>query len=45
MNDEKSFANGNGDSASGPQAPLWLRGNWELAEVWRTRHSSWTVQA
>jgi hypothetical protein len=44
---DRSFANGNGDSAGAtPEAvPLWLRGNWQYAQVRASQYSSWTVQA
>lgn len=46
MTTGKSFANGNGESfGQGPILPLWLRHDWEFAEVWATRSSNWTVQA
>jgi hypothetical protein len=41
----KSFANGNGDSNSGPDVmPLWLRRNVEYAMARAAQYSSWTVQ-
>lgn len=45
--EEKSFANGNGDSASGASEtmPLWLHGDWEYAQARASQSSSWTVQA
>ncbi|HEY2090143.1 MAG TPA: hypothetical protein VGH54_29495 [Mycobacterium sp.] len=41
----RSFANGNGESASGTAIPLWLRHNLEYAEYRATQYSSWTVMA
>lgn len=44
MGDDKSFANGNGNShANGNVMPPWF--NWELREVWEFRYSFWTVMA
>jgi len=31
--------------ANGPDAPAWLRYNWELREVLDSRYSIWTVMA
>ena len=47
MNDGKSFANGNGDSApAGPDVmPLWLRRDWQAAMAKAAQYSSWAVQA
>lgn len=41
----KSFANGNGESQSGPGVPLWLRRNLEYAMAREAEYSRWTVQA
>ena len=45
MNAQRSFANGNGESASGPDVtPLWLKGNWEYAMA-RAAQANWNVQS
>lgn len=41
----RSFANGNGETEAGNVTPLWLRRNWEYAEVRAWQYSFWTVQA
>jgi hypothetical protein len=44
MNQDKSYANGNGNSvAGGPSAPVWLRHDWQYAETRASQYSSWTV--
>jgi hypothetical protein len=47
MRNDRGLSIGNGDSAGAtPEAvPLWLRGDWQYAQVRASQYSNWTEQA